>query len=130
MSSFKLKEGNLQLPFLLFFSPFIYLFFKSKNFVVKNQYNPNFLHFFRSQKVGTHMNFAGVLVCFGRSPYARRTSVKPEGATPRALSALGASVRSGGNFMQIYPNSYVQSTDNISISSFYFQDRVNKFKFT
>ena len=63
-------------------------------------------------------------MCFGRSPYARRASVKPEGATPRALAALGASVRNGGNFMQIYPNSYVQSTDNITISSFYFQDRV------
>ncbi|XP_033209971.1 GATOR complex protein WDR59 isoform X1 [Belonocnema kinseyi] len=72
---------------------------------------------------GAKFSGVGVLVCFGRSPYARRTSVKPEGATPRALSALGASVRSGGNFMQIYPNSYVQSTDNISISSFYFQDR-------
>jgi hypothetical protein len=29
--------------------------------------------------------------------------------------------------MQIYPNTYVQSNDNISISSFYFQDRVNDF---
>ena len=63
-------------------------------------------------------------MCFGRSPYARRTSVKPEGATPRALAALGASFHNGRNFMQIYPNSYVQSSDNISISSFYFQDRV------
>lgn len=52
--------------------------------------------------------------------------MKPEGATPRALAALGSSVRNNGNFMQIYPSSYGQSNDNISISSYYFHDRVRK----
>lgn len=53
--------------------------------------------------------------------------MKPEGATPRALSALGSSVHNNGNFMQIYPTSYGQSNDNISISSYYFHDRVRNF---
>lgn len=53
--------------------------------------------------------------------------MKPEGATPRALAALGSSVHNNGNFMQIYPTSYGQSNDNISISSYYFHDRVRNF---
>lgn len=50
--------------------------------------------------------------------------MKPESTTPRALSALGNGIGNGEHFMHIYPNSYVQSNDNIPISSFYFQDRV------
>ncbi|KAG7207480.1 hypothetical protein KM043_009113 [Ampulex compressa] len=67
----------------------------------------------------------GTLVCFGRASYTRRSSMKPEGATPRALSALGTGIGNGEHFMHIYPSSYVQSNDNISISSFYFQERKN-----
>lgn len=65
------------------------------------------------------------LVCFGRTSYARRASIKPEGMTPRSLSALGSNISNGGHFMQMYSNTYAQPTDNISISSFYFQDRVS-----
>lgn len=50
--------------------------------------------------------------------------MKPECTTPRALSALGNGIGNGEHFMHMYPNSYVQSNDNIPISSFYFQDRV------
>ncbi|XP_076242534.1 WD repeat domain 59 isoform X2 [Calliopsis andreniformis] len=64
----------------------------------------------------------GILVCFGRASYTRRSSVKPEG-TPRALSALGNGIGNGEHFMHMYPNSYVQSNDSIPISSFYFQER-------
>ncbi|XP_076671649.1 WD repeat domain 59 isoform X3 [Andrena cerasifolii] len=65
----------------------------------------------------------GILVCFGRASYTRRTSMKPESTTPRALSALGNGIGNAEHFMHVYPNSYVQSSDNIPISSFYFQDR-------
>ncbi|XP_050579579.1 GATOR complex protein WDR59 isoform X2 [Bombus affinis] len=65
----------------------------------------------------------GILVCFGRASYTRRSSMKPECTTPRALSALGNGIGNGEHFMHMYPNSYVQSNDNIPISSFYFQDR-------
>ncbi|XP_043265294.1 GATOR complex protein WDR59 isoform X1 [Colletes gigas] len=64
----------------------------------------------------------GILVCFGRASYTRRSSMKPESTTPRALSALGNGIGNGEHFMHMYPNSYVQSNDTISISSFYFQD--------
>ncbi|KAK1120006.1 hypothetical protein K0M31_012736 [Melipona bicolor] len=65
----------------------------------------------------------GILVCFGRASYTRRSSMKPECTTPRALSALGNGIGNGEHFMHMYPNSYVRSNDNIPISSFYFQDR-------
>ncbi|XP_024939455.1 GATOR complex protein WDR59 isoform X2 [Cephus cinctus] len=65
----------------------------------------------------------GILVCFGRSSYVRRPSIKPEGATPRALSALGNGVNNRGHFMHMYSNAYAQPSDNVSISSFYFQER-------
>ncbi|XP_029054002.1 GATOR complex protein WDR59 isoform X1 [Osmia bicornis bicornis] len=65
----------------------------------------------------------GILVCFGRASYTRRSSMKPESTTPRALSALGNGIGNGEHFMHMYSNSYVQSNDNIPISSFYFQDR-------
>ncbi|XP_076648251.1 WD repeat domain 59 isoform X3 [Halictus rubicundus] len=65
----------------------------------------------------------GILVCFGRASYTRRTSMKPESTTPRALSALGNGIGNGEHFMHMYSNSYVQSNENIPISSFYFQDR-------
>ncbi|CAB0044631.1 unnamed protein product [Trichogramma brassicae] len=69
----------------------------------------------------------GSLVCFGRSFSARRVSLKPEGTTtPRALSALGSSLNNRGPYMSMYSNAYPQSNENISISSFYFQDRVPK----
>lgn len=76
------------------------------------------------------IHFPGTLVCFGRTPYARRPSIKPESTTPRALSALGAGMSSGGHFPHIYPP-YSQSnaTDNISISSFYFHERVSRVLF-
>ncbi|XP_047366050.1 GATOR complex protein WDR59 isoform X2 [Vespa velutina] len=67
----------------------------------------------------------GILVCFGRSSYQRRSSIKPESITPRALSALGSGINNGEHFMNMYPNTYVPSNDGISISSFYFQDRKN-----
>ncbi|XP_076291002.1 WD repeat domain 59 isoform X2 [Lasioglossum baleicum] len=65
----------------------------------------------------------GILVCFGRASYTRRMSMKPESTTPRALSALGNGIGNGEHFMHMYSNSYVQSNENIPISSFYFQDR-------
>ncbi|XP_076222881.1 WD repeat domain 59 isoform X2 [Nomia melanderi] len=65
----------------------------------------------------------GILVCFGRASYTRRSSMKPESTTPRALSALGNGIGNGEHFMHMYSNSYVESNDNIPISSFYFQDR-------
>ncbi|XP_014231934.1 GATOR complex protein WDR59 isoform X1 [Trichogramma pretiosum] len=69
----------------------------------------------------------GSLVCFGRSFSARRVSLKPEGTTtPRALSALGSSLKNRGPYISMYSNAYPQSNENISISSFYFQDRVPK----
>lgn len=54
------------------------------------------------------------LVCFGRPPNARRLSMKMENSTPRALSALASSFGVSRNV-----------TTDISISSFYFQDRVS-----
>ncbi|KAJ8687709.1 hypothetical protein QAD02_023503 [Eretmocerus hayati] len=68
----------------------------------------------------------GTLVCFGRSIHAKKTLVKSEGITPRALSALGSNINNGGHFMNMYSNTYVQPKDNISISSFYFQDRMSR----
>ncbi|XP_076764679.1 WD repeat domain 59 isoform X1 [Xylocopa sonorina] len=65
----------------------------------------------------------GILVCFGRASYTRRSSLKPENTTPRALSALGNGIGNGEHFMHMYPNSYVPSNENIPISSFYFQER-------
>ncbi|XP_066594215.1 GATOR2 complex protein WDR59 isoform X2 [Prorops nasuta] len=65
----------------------------------------------------------GILVCFGRLSYTKRSSVKSDSVTPRALSALGPGMGSNEDFVQLYPNSYTQTSDNLPISSFYFQDR-------
>ncbi|XP_046619943.1 GATOR complex protein WDR59 isoform X1 [Neodiprion virginianus] len=66
----------------------------------------------------------GILVCFGRTLYARRPSIKPESVTPRALSALGSGVGSSSHFPHVYPAySQPNAADNISISSFYFHER-------
>jgi len=66
----------------------------------------------------------GILVCFGRPSYTRRSLMKPGDATPRALSALDNSMGNGEPFMHMYRSSYVPTNDNMSISSYYFQDRV------
>jgi len=66
----------------------------------------------------------GILVCFGRPSYARRVSIKPGDATPRALSALDNSIGNSESFMPMYRSSYVPTNDNMSISSYYFHDRV------
>ncbi|XP_008215215.1 GATOR complex protein WDR59 isoform X1 [Nasonia vitripennis] len=100
----------------------------TENFLNSNKicsnYQDAYIPFPRTS--GAKFCSVGILVCFGRSSYARRTSVKPDGATPRALSALGSSVNNnGGHFMQIYPHSYVPP-DNITISSFYFEERITR----
>ncbi|KAG8038614.1 hypothetical protein G9C98_007321 [Cotesia typhae] len=65
----------------------------------------------------------GILVCFGRSTFTRRSfSIKPDGSTPRSLSALG-NIGNSGSYMNLYSNSYGQSGDTMSISSFYFPER-------
>lgn len=68
--------------------------------------------------------WTGILVCFGRPSYARRSIMKPGDATPRALSALDNSIGNGEPFIHMYRSSYVPTNDNMSISSYYFQDRV------
>ncbi|GFG32156.1 hypothetical protein Cfor_09334, partial [Coptotermes formosanus] len=77
----------------------------------------------------------GILVCFGRLPYARRSSARLESSTPRSLSALGGSLSSfalGGSsvastnqYSLMYPPVAQSPTGdpNVSITSFYFQDR-------
>lgn len=65
----------------------------------------------------------GILVCFGRTQNVRKNSVKPENVTPRALAALGANNVS--HYNSIYPNYYAPLRDNISISSFYYQEPVS-----
>ncbi|XP_017879158.1 GATOR complex protein WDR59 isoform X2 [Ceratina calcarata] len=72
---------------------------------------------------GARFCCVGTLVCFGRGSYTRRSSMKAENTTPRALSALGNGIGNSERFMHMYPNSYVQSNDDIPISSFYFQER-------
>ncbi|XP_012270221.1 GATOR complex protein WDR59 [Orussus abietinus] len=96
--------------------------FLSSNNIFTN-YQDAYIPFPRTS--GIKFCCVGTLVCFGRALYARRSSIKFDGATPRALSALGAGVGNGGHFMQMYSSSYVPSSDNISISSYYFQDRKN-----
>lgn len=86
-------------------------------------YHDNYIPFPRTS--GSKFCSAGTLVCFGRSSYARRLSViKPDGTTPRALSALGAGMSNNGPFMNIYQGNYGQSGKTMSISSFYSHDRV------
>ncbi|XP_069692365.1 GATOR2 complex protein WDR59 isoform X2 [Periplaneta americana] len=77
----------------------------------------------------------GVLVCFGRPPFARRQSTRLESPTPRSLSALGGNLSSftlGGSsstsstqYSLMYPPVTQSPTGdpNVSITSFYFQDR-------
>ncbi|PSN51284.1 WD repeat-containing protein 59 [Blattella germanica] len=77
----------------------------------------------------------GVLVCFGRPPFARRLSTRLESPTPRSLSALGGNLNSfnlGGSsstntsqYSLMYPPVAQSPTGdpNVSITSFYFQDR-------
>ncbi|XP_012266162.2 GATOR complex protein WDR59 isoform X2 [Athalia rosae] len=95
--------------------------FRNPNSIFPN-YQDTYIPFPRTS--GAKFCCVGTLVCFGRTPYARRPSIKPESTTPRALSALGSGVSNNGHFPHIYPP-YSQSnaTDNISISSFYFQER-------
>ncbi|XP_043285500.1 GATOR complex protein WDR59 isoform X2 [Venturia canescens] len=90
---------------------------------IYTNYQDTYIPFPRTS--GVKFSCVGILVCFGRSSYPRKSSMKPEGATPRALSALGAGLVNGvpSPFMSMYPNSYGQSADALSISSFYFQDR-------
>ncbi|XP_015109430.1 GATOR complex protein WDR59 isoform X1 [Diachasma alloeum] len=86
---------------------------------ILSNYQDTYIPFPRTS--GAKFCGVGVLVCFGRSTYSRRTSVKPDGITPRALSALAAI--GNGPFMNMYSGSFGQSADTMSISSFYFQDR-------
>lgn len=91
----------------------------SMNFKIQNpyfepvyeSYNDAYIPFPRTSGVKfCSINF---LVCFGRPPNARRMSMKMESSTPRALSALASTFGVSRNV----PN-------EISISNFYFQDRV------
>ena len=80
-------------------------------------------------------------MCFGRLPYARRSSARLESPTPRSLSALGgnlnsfalggSSVASANQYSLMYPPVAQSPTGdpNVSITSFYFQDRVCKLAF-
>ncbi|XP_012235411.1 GATOR2 complex protein WDR59 isoform X2 [Linepithema humile] len=86
-----------------------------------SNYRDSYIPFPRTS--GAKFCCVGILVCFGRSSYTRRTSMKPGDVTPRALSALDNSIGSGESFMHMYRSSYVPTNDNISISSYYFQDR-------
>ncbi|KAJ9579708.1 hypothetical protein L9F63_004634, partial [Diploptera punctata] len=77
----------------------------------------------------------GILVCFGRPPFARRMSTRLESPTPRSLSALAGNLNSftlGGSsssntsqYSLMYPPVAQSPTGdpNVSITSFYFQDR-------
>lgn len=82
---------------------------------VFGSFNDAYIPFPRTS--GAKFCSVSTLVCFGRPPNARRLSMKMESVTPRALSALANNL-AGRNSV---------STDNISISSFYFQDRVSFF---
>ncbi|XP_014479505.1 PREDICTED: WD repeat-containing protein 59 isoform X2 [Dinoponera quadriceps] len=84
-------------------------------------YQDSYIPFPRTS--GAKFCCVGILVCFGRPSYAKRSSniLKAGGTTPRALSALGSG--NGEPFMHMYRNSYVPTNDNMSISSYYFQDR-------
>ncbi|XP_071574180.1 GATOR2 complex protein WDR59 isoform X1 [Temnothorax nylanderi] len=84
-------------------------------------YQDSYIPFPRTS--GAKFCCVGILVCFGRPSYARRSSMKPGDATPRALSALDNSIGNGEPFMHMYRSSYVPTNDNMSISSYYFQDR-------
>ncbi|XP_020283818.1 WD repeat-containing protein 59 isoform X2 [Pseudomyrmex gracilis] len=83
-------------------------------------YQDSYIPFPRTS--GAKFCSVGMLVCFGRPSYARRSSLKPGETTPRALSALDNSIGNGESFMHMYRSSYVSSND-VSISSYYFQDR-------
>ncbi|XP_036149984.1 GATOR complex protein WDR59 isoform X3 [Monomorium pharaonis] len=84
-------------------------------------YQDSYIPFPRTS--GAKFCCVGILVCFGRPSYTRRSSMKPGDATPRALSALDNSIGNGEPFMHMYRSSYVPTNDNMSISSYYFQDR-------
>ncbi|CAG5096559.1 Similar to WDR59: GATOR complex protein WDR59 (Homo sapiens) [Cotesia congregata] len=84
-------------------------------------YQDNYIPFPRTS--GAKFCSLGILVCFGRSTFTRRSfAIKPDGSTPRSLSALGNS-GNNGSYMNLYSNSYGQSGDTMSISSFYFPER-------
>ncbi|XP_023248559.1 GATOR complex protein WDR59 isoform X2 [Copidosoma floridanum] len=89
-----------------------------------SNYQDSYIPFPRTS--GAKFCSVGVLVCFRRSSYTRRTSVKLESSTPRALSALGQNVNNKGHFLQIYSNSYIQSSDKMYLSSFYYQERTSR----
>ncbi|KAH0953331.1 hypothetical protein HN011_003128 [Eciton burchellii] len=83
-------------------------------------YQDSYIPFPRTS--GAKFCSVGILVCFGRCSYARKSSMKPEDATPRALSALDSSISNGESFMHMYRSPYVPNNDSISISSYYFAD--------
>ncbi|XP_053594553.1 GATOR complex protein WDR59 isoform X1 [Microplitis demolitor] len=84
-------------------------------------YQDNYIPFPRTS--GAKFCSLGILVCFGRSTFTRRSSIiKPDGTTPRSLSALG-NIGNGGLYMNMYSSPYRQSGDTMSISSFYFPER-------
>ncbi|XP_044008732.1 GATOR complex protein WDR59 isoform X2 [Aphidius gifuensis] len=72
---------------------------------------------------GAKFSSVGILVCFGRSIFSRRSSIKNDVTTPRALSALGTTNNNSGPFMTMFPGTFGQPGDTMSISSFYFKDR-------
>lgn len=71
---------------------------------------------------GAKFSSVGVLVCFGRSTLFRKTIMKNDVSTPRALSALDNGI-SNGQYLGIYTGNFGQSNDTMSISSFYYQER-------
>ncbi|GLV45719.1 WD repeat domain 59 [Carabus blaptoides fortunei] len=81
---------------------------------VYGSFNDAYIPFPRTS--GAKFCSVNTLVCFGRPPNARRLSMKMESSTPRALSALATNFASGRTV----------NADNISISSFYFQDRKHR----
>ncbi|XP_050454486.1 GATOR complex protein WDR59 isoform X2 [Cataglyphis hispanica] len=84
-------------------------------------YHDSYIPFPRTS--GAKFCCVGILVCFGRPSYTRKSLLKPGDATPRALSALDSSIGNSESFMHMYRSTYVPTNDNMSISSYYFQDR-------
>lgn len=80
---------------------------------VYGSYNDAYIPFPRTS--GAKFCSVNLLVCFGRPPDARRLSVKLENSTPRSLSALASGFGVPRNV-----------SSDISISSYYYQDRVRK----
>lgn len=103
---------------------------KSQNFGVT--YCP-LLHTFHSLVISI---LAGILVCFARPTLLKKGSSRTESSTPRSLSALGAyitnvlpqisaTVPTSPQYGYLYPSPSPSADQNISISNYYYQDKVD-----